>query len=153
MDTGWGRFKDIIKGQGPDMYLTINADKHDYMKNRPTRAQWSGWKHLDDEGLQPYPLNKTPKWTPIDILGGRSPGKSYDFRTRKYARPNRYTWTDAVWQPEPRKNKYNRYPEAVRDVRGEWYQNPHYLPQELGGPVDNELGRGLWGHHRNPYLR
>lgn len=138
----WGRFKDILKDQGPDMYLTINADKLDYMYNRPTRARWSGHTNLDDTGLN-LSLNsaKYAPWTNKGLLGGRMQGLSYDFRTRQYGVPNRRTWTDATWQPEPRINKYNPYPEAFRNIYGEWYQDPHYLPHNFGGPVNNERGR------------
>lgn len=141
--TSWGRFKDILKNKGPDIYVTMNASKQDYMHNRPTRAQWSGHTNLDDIGLDSvYTFNSRRYGMP----GGRSAGQRYDFRTRKYGITNRATWTDAVWQPEPRKNKYNVYPEAVRDIYGRWFQDSHYLPQDLGGPINNERGRGAWGH-------
>jgi len=153
MDTPWGRFKDILKGQGPDMYLTFNADKHDYMVNRPTRGQWSGWRNPEDDVLQPLPL-ATEKWAQAGLLDGRSPfaGKAYDFRTRKYGRPNRYTWTDAIWQPDQRNNKYNRFPEAVRDVYGQWWQDHSYLPQWKGGPVHTAQGKGRFDFHKTPHL-
>ena len=151
--TSWGRFKDILQNKGPDMYLTLNADKHDYMHNRPTRAQWSGYRYLDDRGLDiahPFTSKKHAPWTRTGWLGGRTPGQSYDFRTRQYGIPNRGTWTDAVWQPDPRKNKYNRYPEAVRNVYGEWFQDFRYVPQWLGGPISNEKGRGRFHKHLEP---
>jgi hypothetical protein len=82
-------------------------------------------------------------------LGSRSHGVGYDFRTRNYTRPYRGMWTDAIWQQEPYKNrKYNSYPEAVRDVHGHWFQDSQHLPQFLGGGVDNELGKGIFGYHR-----
>ncbi|KAH7077988.1 hypothetical protein BKA63DRAFT_375747, partial [Paraphoma chrysanthemicola] len=142
--TTWGRFKDIVKDRGPDIYLTANAEKHDYMYNRPTRAQWSKHTNLDDRGLlsATFSSSKHAPWTRIGLLGGRIPGQSYDFRTRQFGTPNRYTWTDAVWQPESRKNKYNQYPEAIRDIYGRWFQDRQYLPRELGGPVSNEMGKG-----------
>jgi hypothetical protein len=150
--TSWGRFKDILKDRGPDIYLALNADKLDYMRNRPVRARWAGHTNLDDTDLG-ISLNsaKYAPWTNKGVLGGRSKGLSYDFRTRQYGTPNKYTWTDAVWQPEPRINKSNPYPEAVRDIYGGWYQDAHYLPQWLGGGVHNERGRGLWGYHLEAY--
>ncbi|KAF2025275.1 hypothetical protein EK21DRAFT_76861 [Setomelanomma holmii] len=150
--TSWDRFKDVMKNRGPDMYLTINADKHDYMHNRPTRAQWSGHTNLDDRGLLSATLSskKFAPWTRIGMLNGRSPGECYDFRERTYGSPNRDMWTDAVWQPHPRKNKYSPWPEAIRNMYGEWAQDRHYLPRELGGFVSNEQGKGLRGFNLQP---
>lgn len=144
--TSWGRFKDILRNQGPDMYVTFNAEKHDYMHNRPTRATWSCQTTLDDRdvgNVYTFGSKKPAPWVKKGILaGGREWGKSYDFRTRKFDYPNRYTWSDAVWQTGPWKNKYNPYPEAVRNIYGQWFQDDHYLRQFGGGPVSNERGRG-----------
>jgi hypothetical protein len=38
-NTSWGRFKDILHNKGPDIFLTINADERDAMRNRPSKAQ------------------------------------------------------------------------------------------------------------------
>jgi hypothetical protein len=150
--TTWGRLKDILKNQGPDIYLTMNADKHDYMQNRPLRGRWAGHSNLDGLDVdRPYPMGseKYAPWTMKGILGGRMPGLAYDFRTRKYEVPHRFMWTDALWQPDPRKNKHNLYPEAFRDIYGQWFQDSHYLPQRDGGPVHNERGIGRrWQHER-----
>jgi hypothetical protein len=143
--TPWGRLKDILQNKGPDIYLTMNATKRDYMHNRPTKARWSGHVHLDDNLHSSYPFGgrKYASWTAKGVLGGRVPGQTYDFRTRKYGDANWWTWTDAVWQPKSRVNKRNPYPEAVRDMDGDWLQDWHYVPHYMGGPIDNELGRGL----------
>jgi hypothetical protein len=142
--TTWGRFKDVLANKGPDIYLTMNADKHDCLHNRPTRGTWSGHRNLDGLGVDcSYPFSqKHAPWTKKGILGGRMPGLSYDFRTRQYEIPHRHMWTGAVWQPNPKKNKRNLYPEAIRNIYGEWFQDRHYLPWYMGGPVDNERGRG-----------
>lgn len=151
--TIWGRFKDVLQSRGPDIYLTMNAEKHDYMHNRPARAEWSRHTHLDDLGSDAsfrFSSKRYAPWTNKGLLGGRMQGLSYDFRTRQHGAPNRFMWTDAIWQPEPRLNKYDRYPEAVRDIAGRWYQDGHYLPQALGGPVHNERGRGVYGMSTRP---
>jgi hypothetical protein len=154
--TTWGRFKDILQNKGPDMYLTINADKHDYMHNRPTRARWAGHTNIDDRALEnswTFNSRKYAPWVGKTMLSGRRSDLNYDFRTRKYQVENAFTWTDATWHPEPRKNKRNLnsypylYPEAVRDIYGEWYQNYNYMPQELGGPTDNARGKGWPVYH------
>jgi hypothetical protein len=149
-NTTWGQLKDILQNKGPDMYLTINADKHDYMHNRPTRARWAGHTNLDDRGLEnscKFSTRKHAPWAGKRMLGGRKPDLSYDFRTRKYHEEHRQTWTDALWQPEPRTNKWNPYPEAIRNIYGEWFQNYNYVPQELGGPISNRRGKGRFGHY------
>jgi hypothetical protein len=148
--TTWGRFKDILTNKGPDIYLTMSADKNDRVHNRPTRGTWSGHRNLDPlsfESSYRFSSQKNAPWTKKGILGGRMPGMSYDFRTRNYQVPHARMWTDAVWQPDPRKNKRNLYPEAIRNIYGEWFQDRHYLPQYFGGPVDNERGEGRIGRH------
>lgn len=73
------------------------------------------------------------------------PGLKYDFRTRQYVVPNRTMWTDAIWQPEGYRNQQrNPYPEAMRDTYGRWWQDRQFMPQEQGGPINNEFGRGRW---------
>jgi hypothetical protein len=152
-DSTWGRLKDIFQNKGPDMYLTTNAEKHDVMHNRPSRAEWTGWHQRDDEvwdSSSPFNSKKHAPWTSKGVLGGRMQGLPYDFRTRQYGAPHRRTWTNAVWQPEPRLNKYNPNPEALRDITGRWFQDGHYLPQDWWGPVHNERGRGFWGFTIGP---
>jgi hypothetical protein len=151
--TAWGRFKDILQNKGPDVFLTINANKHDYMQNRPSSDRWASIPGLDYTSY-PTPLSSTKhaSWIQKGGLGGRMPGMQYDFRTRKYGVPNCASWTGAVWQPEPRKNKHNLYPEAYRDVYGDWFQDFHYRPQNRGGPVHNEQGKGAPRCHLRRWL-
>ncbi|KAF2788480.1 hypothetical protein K505DRAFT_201995, partial [Melanomma pulvis-pyrius CBS 109.77] len=110
----WGRMKDIIQGKGPDIHVALSADKTDYMWNRPRRARWSRHTNLDDRGPDAALKYEFPWARREDTM------KCYDFRTRKYCRPNRYMWTDAVWPDEP--NDEFVYPYAMRDIRGEWIQ-------------------------------
>jgi hypothetical protein len=152
-DSTWGRFKDILQNKGPDMFVTMGAEKHDIMYNRPSRADWTRWYGPGDmypNSSSPFSARKHAPWTTNGILGGRHEGLPYDFRTRQYDAPNRRTWTNAIWQPEPRPNKRNPYPEAVRDIGYRWFQDGHYLPQAQWGPVHNERGRGFLGFHAGP---
>jgi hypothetical protein len=145
----WGRMKDVLQNKGPDIFVAFGARPTDCVSNRPTRSQWSRHNHLDDRG-KTFSFGSR-KFAPFARagLGSRSPQLSYDFRTRKYTRPYWDTWTDAIWQQEPYKNrKWNSYPEAIRDVHGHWFQDSQHLPQFLGGDVDNELGKGYFGYHR-----
>ncbi|RAR02489.1 hypothetical protein DDE82_004080 [Stemphylium lycopersici] len=140
-----GRMKDIFRNTGPDMYVAFGARPTDCVSNRPSRSQWAGHTHFDDGGMAfSFNSHKFAPWTRAKALGGREHSLSYDFRTRKHAKPNQWTWTDAIWQQEPYKNrKWNCFPEAVQTVDGRWYQDTQCLPQFRGGPVDNEFGTGF----------
>ncbi|KAF1837281.1 hypothetical protein BDW02DRAFT_157604 [Decorospora gaudefroyi] len=147
----WGRMKDVLQNKGPDIYVAFGARKTDCVSNRPPRSQWAGHPNLDDRGkIFTFNSQKFAPWTNSGI-GGRPYGQCYDFRTRKYGRQTASMWTDAIWQQEPYKNrKWNNFPEAVRTLDGTWYQDQQYLPQFLGGPVNNEFGRGRFDEHLNP---
>ncbi|KAJ4382162.1 hypothetical protein N0V86_002493 [Didymella sp. IMI 355093] len=123
----WGRMKDILQDKGPDIHIAISADKMDYMKNRQHKSRWADWTCLDnrDRDVSMSSVTYAP-WTHNGALGGRAPGLSYDFRTRKYGTADRHTWTDVKWQPEP--NCKNLYPEAFRSYYGDWYQDRNYIP-------------------------
>ncbi|KAL1607094.1 hypothetical protein SLS59_002798 [Nothophoma quercina] len=123
----WGRMKDILQDKGPDIHIAISADRMDYMQNRQHKSRWSDWTCLDDRDRDvSMSSTKYAPWTHNGALGGRVPGLSYDFRTRKYGKPNKYTWTDIKWQAEP--NAKHVYPEAFRSFCGDWYQDQHYVP-------------------------
>lgn len=93
--------KDILQDKGPDIHITLSANKMEYMNNRQTRSRWSDWTCIDDRDKDlSMSSEKYAPWTHSFVLGGRSPGQSYDYRTRKYGHPDKYTWTDAKWQPE-----------------------------------------------------
>ncbi|KAJ4316315.1 hypothetical protein N0V94_005524 [Neodidymelliopsis sp. IMI 364377] len=124
----WGRMKDILQDKGPDIHVAISADKMDYMTNRQRRSRWSGWTCLDDRNPDlALSSKKYAPWTNNAALGGRAPGLSYDFRTRKYVKADEGTWTDASWQQEP--NAQHTYPEAVRNFYGGWFQDRNYDPR------------------------
>jgi len=141
-----GRLKDILKGEGPDIFVTCAADARDFVAKRPTRSQWSKHVYLDDENSIPPELgfraSKFAPWTEGGMLsGGRSRKEAYDFRTRKYMKRHPGMWTDAIWQPEPYKDReYNTFPEALRTMRGNWWQDKQHLPYGWGGPFENEFG-------------
>lgn len=123
----WGRMKDVLQNQGPDIHVAISADKMDYMRNRQHKSRWSEWTCLDDRH-EDFSMDseRFAPWTHNGALGGRAPGVSYDFRTRKYGKANKATWTDVKWQPEP--NAQHVYPEALRSFHGKWHQDLHYTP-------------------------
>lgn len=125
--SNWGRMKDILSNQGPDIHITMSADKMDYMQNRQRRSRWADWTLLDDrdEDLSMSSRRYAP-WTHTAALGGRDRRLRYDFHTRKYGRPNPDIWTDVKWQPEPNRDRI--HPEAYRNLTGDWYQDNHYVP-------------------------
>ncbi|KAF2678382.1 hypothetical protein K458DRAFT_246729, partial [Lentithecium fluviatile CBS 122367] len=120
----WGRFKDIMSGQGPDIHVTAGASKHDYMSHRPRKPRWGLHDDLDDRGPDcaipsPFPwVNNIREYS----------ANCYDFRTRKFRRPHHGMWTDAHWPKEPRSHTL---PKAVRNNWGEWWQDPTYVPFHL----------------------
>ena len=126
--------------EGPDIFLGLGPTKVDCSAKRPTREQWSGQTALDNRGMNCLlESRRFAPWTTKDNLGGRSSTQRYNHHTRRYCAPFQETWTGAIWQPEPYKNrKLNPYPEAVRSSSGQWYQDRRYLPQFLGGPTCNE---------------
>lgn len=114
--TKWGRMKDILQGKGPDIHVAFSANRMDYMWNRPSRDRWARHSNLDDRSPD-LSLRYELPW-----VGRRGTTKCYDYRTRKWVRPNLEMWTDARW---PEKSDEYTYPYAMRNVFGEWMQyNP-----------------------------
>lgn len=111
-----GRWKDIFANEGPDNHVAISVDKRNALYNRQRRARWSRWTELDG-GEPDGALVYRPPW--VRFFRGQE--KKYDFRTRKYGRPERDTWTDARWQEEP--NEDFSYPYSLRDLDGEWRED------------------------------
>jgi hypothetical protein len=123
----FGRFKDIIQNKGPDIYLSIGAQKHDYTWNRPVKERWSGW-HLDRSGsLYDWPGQFVHKELEPFWVGKQS--KYYNFHTRKYEDWHPGMWTDAIWQG-PGKN--SDYAVQVRNVDGMWYKEQSWDPRVPG---------------------
>ncbi|KAF2712323.1 hypothetical protein K504DRAFT_371777 [Pleomassaria siparia CBS 279.74] len=113
-----GRWKDILQGKGPDIHIALSADKMDYMWNRQRRTRWGRHTNLDDGGPDGSLRYELP-W-----IGRSGTDTCYDFRTRKYGKPNRNMWTDALW-PEERNWAY---PYAMKNVKGEWAQySPNFF--------------------------
>lgn len=109
-----GRLKDILKGTGPDIHVSISAQKGDYMHNRSRKSIWSVHTNLDDRSPD---VSFRTVW-----LGTRRRNEAYDFKTRKYRSRYGEMWTDATWD----QNVRHGYPSAFRDIYGHWYQqSPH----------------------------
>jgi len=109
------RWKDIFANEGLDIHVAISADKRDALYNRQRRALWPRWTELGDrepDGALAY----RPSW--VRFFRGQ---EKYDFRTRKYGRPEWDTRTDARWQEEPSEDLYYSY--TLRDLDGEWWED------------------------------
>ena len=110
--TRWGRCKDILSGEGPDIHLAISGNgKLDY-SNVPSRSRWSRWSELDPWAqYEDYSLPAAP-WA------RRNPCDRYDFRKRRFCDPDYRTWTDVRWPPGA--NHHDHLPNAFRTLENEW---------------------------------
>lgn len=116
----WGRWKDIVTGRGPDMHVSISGDSRDRQKDWPSRARWSGWKDLADPTEDKGGSMPTIPWTK------RGVDEKYDFRKRRYVRPDKKSWTDAKWQRPP--NNHFTRPRAFRDIEGQYWEQRRRWP-------------------------
>ena len=130
-----GRLKDIIQGKGPDIHLTMSANKHDYMTNRPLHGRWSGWETLDQR-MRPGPSMwqgqyklPAPCWVKNTSAFGRKPAMLYNFATRKFEKFHPSMWTDAIWQGP---HKHDGWPDQHRDVFGHWWEDRNWDPSAPG---------------------
>lgn len=126
-----GRLKEVLTGEGPDVYITIGGDRRTLMRDRPRRDQWAGWGLTASE-LQDR-RSHDRDWRPQDEMpihgmswtGHRGTRGLYNYRTREFITPWRYlrrsggVWTNVDW-PQGAKDR-SRLPLSVRDVWGEWW--------------------------------
>lgn len=103
----WGRWKDIIEGKGPDIFITKHGD-------RPSRNQWKN--NFQDATPEDPGFN-----THIDMPWATRT-RPYDFRERRYRRPkgpNDIFWSDATW-PSKAADHYKQ-PINYRCAHGDWF--------------------------------
>jgi hypothetical protein len=134
--TKWGRLKDIFSGEGPNIHVTVGAQKMDYMHHRQRRPIWGRHEDLDGRG-QDCEIDNFWKDPTVEK------DLCYDFRTRKFRRPYNGMWTDARWQVKP---GIRDWPKAYRDNSGEWWQDPQYVPWQMHPQV---FGPGFFGFGGN----
>lgn len=111
----WSRWKDVLTGKGPDMWI---ARRDSYGPHRPVWSGWQsprwpgriwdnlGYRYRRDNELEPLPWAKRPGW------------EKYDFKARKYQRPQPGTWSDVKW------NKNARYALYWQNRYGDQFVNP-----------------------------
>lgn len=115
----WGRWKDIMSGCGPDIHVVISEDMRQRQKDWPSKAQWSKWNDLADstvDGEKPRPLIRWAR---------RGVDERYDFRKRKYIRPDKKTWTDAIWRNP---SDGSEEPKTFRDMEGQYWEQQRGWP-------------------------
>jgi hypothetical protein len=128
--TTMGRWKDLLQNKGPDIHVSIGADKGDHLYNRQRKPRWAEWTHMDPRG--PDGALPAARWT----RKHRRPGVSYDFKTRKYGRENGNTWTDVRWPMEPNEGM-PAY--AYRDLNNRWWQNQPEPELDFDNLMDDEF--------------
>ncbi|KAF2814401.1 uncharacterized protein BDZ99DRAFT_360220, partial [Mytilinidion resinicola] len=109
-----GRWKDILQNKGPDIHVTISADRKDHLYNRQRKPRWARWNDVDHRG--PDGALRGMPWTQKH----RQPGVSYDFKARKYRYPKGNSWMDVRWRPEP---NARIGPYAFKDMNAQWWQD------------------------------
>ena len=125
----WGRLKDGLTGEGPDVFVVLNGDRRTLMRDMPHRTQWSGWNGF---GWDPNWGYSDPDDTPGFHYQGWAPWTNkrlfqrYNFKTRDYEGPRklarRYAagdlWTDAYWKDGARRRDMD--PISYRTKPGRW---------------------------------
>ncbi|CAL8581365.1 hypothetical protein XPA_007064 [Xanthoria parietina] len=110
----WGRFRDVFRGKGPDMWVGKQGD------DGPNRQAWTHWGYglmsylyeFDNMGYR----DKRDNWPGEPHhwrLGNRPTTEKYDFKSRTYKRPRPGDWSDVKWDRHGRKDLYHRHVNGV----------------------------------------
>jgi len=131
-----GRLKDALTWEGPDVFVVLNGDPHTFHRDRPHRAQWSGWDGpYWDPRWWDRALGEDPNMTWNQDRHGARPGPwgahqpgVYNFRTRKYEKGEKLkrdmnkpakVWMDAQWREGARDRE--KVPLSSQTVDGQWH--------------------------------
>ncbi|RMY64569.1 hypothetical protein D0863_09735 [Hortaea werneckii] len=127
---GFGRLKDALTGEGPDVFVTISGDKRTLMRDRPQKWQWSEWALTDEEQDERIEFDKDLRYQDLEPIietpwAQRSGWHKYNFRTRKFEHPrwswltdHDKVWRDATWAPGAKRRDMR--PLNKRNIYGEW---------------------------------
>lgn len=139
----WGRLKDVMTRQGPDVFVTISGDKRTLMRDRPQKRHWAGWGEAPWETFNRIECDKD--WRPQDEMPIMDIGRTrkrafepfYNFRNRKFEHP-RWKWAekDGVWTDAHWDERHPRGapPLNKRDLAGAWESGvPWYAGAWAGG--------------------
>ncbi|KAM0720790.1 hypothetical protein Q7P37_003075 [Cladosporium fusiforme] len=141
----WGRLKDALTSQGPDVFVTITGDKRTLMRDRPRKDQWTMWPETIDKFLERQYLDMDA--IPAEFMGSLEAswtksssraGGRYNFRTRRYEPPQmgwnnnpRRTWRDAQWRPGAKTSATNPLNHQTAD--GVWWSRIPWSAGDFGG--------------------
>lgn len=117
----WSRFKDVLTGKGPDMWI---ANRDSYGPHRPV---WTGWETPGDYdvtdrtwGNLGYMYRKDNTMLPFPGAH-RDRKEKYDFKSRRYREPRIGVWSDVKWSNhEPHMALYHQ------DERGRQVVDPAF---------------------------
>ena len=119
----WSRWKDVLTGKGPDMWI---AGRDCFGPHRPVWSGWkspywrpriwdnSGYRYRKDDTYEVIPWAKRPSW------------QKYDFRARKYQRPQPGTWSDVKWSDDKSGNGNPPFALYRRDRNGYEFVEPEF---------------------------
>jgi hypothetical protein len=142
----WGRLKDALMGEGPDVFVTTSGDRRTLMRDRPMKWGWSGWglddaerwnlrADMDHRVMDEMPMREV-SWT----NASSRMRERYNFRTRRYEAPQPFrqnegadgVWRDAQWRPGAKTADRNPY--SFQTPEGEWWSRvPVQAGQYAGG--------------------
>lgn len=146
----WGRLKDAMTGEGPDVFVTISGDKRTLVRDRPQKWQWSRWpltqaqiddrRYYDPDAVEAEFMDSfEPSWTNTSSRAGAR----YNFKNRRYEAPqngcssaqyygpNNRVWRDAQWRPGAKKSDTNPYNYQTPDLQ--WWNRVPYNVRDLAG--------------------
>lgn len=132
----WRRWKDLLTNKGPDVWLSLDET------GGPPRPVWSNWqtpRHLVGDPDLPewdnlgYQYRRAQEHRPF-FGANRPQNKRYDFKSRKYKRPDVHTWSDAKYCKKHNDEIYHR------DVRGNAHVSALY-----------DAGANLWDPQQNAF--
>jgi len=135
-----GRLKDVLTGEGADVFITLSGDKRTLMRDRPQRWMWTGWglSPTEVEDRRRFDMDFREQDLEGAFEGRKTAGKRgmqplYDFRSRKYwtlgrvMRDPSSIWQNAHW-PEGA-SRQSQMPLSWRDGNGKW---AHRVPVWAG---------------------
>lgn len=137
----WGRLKDALTGQGPDVFVTMTGDKRTLMRDRPRKDQWTRWP--EDPARWWERSNLDPDAIPAEFMDSYNASWTnnswrgitrYNFRTRKYEPTHlsrgsnpRNIWRDAQWRTGAKTS--DRNPLSHQTADGIWWSR---IPWDAG---------------------
>lgn len=83
----WGRVKDALTGQGPDVFVVINGDSRPRRRDCPSVGEWSGWRWDRLTGNEAFETPGSPHDRKVHVevpWARRTRSEKYNFWTRRF---------------------------------------------------------------------